>query len=459
MLKLHKEHYLPLLQIGIPIMIGQVAIVIISFVDNIMVGRHALDELAAAGFVNNLLNLIVVMGLGFSYGLTPIVAEAAKQKDLPRAGAALRNSMHLNMLFALVFGIIALLLPYIPFIFNIEERLRPIALSYYYIQVGGFVATMIFNGFKQFFDGLSRTLLPMMMTIIGVLSNIFLNWCLIYGNWGFPEWGLDGAGYATLISRILMVLLLGGFFLWDKKLKEERLGFGLQRWSSTLVRELLHLGTPVSIQLGLETFSFTIAVIYAAKLGGMALAAHQVVIVITVIGFLMYYGLGSAAAIRVSHYRATQDYHEVRNVGQASHQIGFAMAVVAMLIIFGIRNRASLWFNDDAALIPFVALSLYPVVLYQMGDMLQIVYANALRGLGRVRMLVPISILCHVIVGPGLAYLFAFFLVPKDPQIQLLAIWSAFPISLTLMGVLLYRDFHKEIRRRLSPLNTTPKNQ
>jgi MATE efflux family protein len=114
----------------------------------------------------------------------------------------------------------------------------------------------------------------------------------------------------------------------------------------------------------------------------------------------------------------------------------------------------SLLFNPDERLAPLVAITLIPVVIYQLGDMLQIVYANALRGLEHVRKLVPISILCHLLVAPILGYLFAFVFMANYPEWQLLAVWSAFPISLTLIGILLYRDFYKNCNKE----NLQPKS-
>lgn len=450
MIQLQRKHYKPLLSIGIPIMIGQVAIVLVSFVDNIMVGNHSLNELAAAAFVNNFLNLILVLGMGFSYGLTPLVAESHKLNRPERAGLYLKGSMLLNIGLAILLGAVALGLSNFLEYFNLEERLMPLALPYYYLQVISFVVSMIFNGLKQFYDGMSRTHLPMYITIAGVGINIILNWGLIYGQMGLPEWGLYGAGIATLISRIVMVLLLGLCFFADKSLKQERKGFFTRRTDRSILKPLALLGTPVAIQLGLETASFAIAVIFVARIGSFALAAHQVVNTVTVIGFLMYYGLGSATAIRVSHYRAIEDYQEAKNTARAAHQIGIVMAIIATIVIFAIRYKVSLLFNPDERLIPLVALTLLPVVVYQLGDMLQIVYANALRGLEHVRMLVPISILCHLIAAPILGYLFAFVFMANHPEWQLLAVWSAFPVSLTLIGVLLYQDFYKNCRTKQS---------
>ncbi len=140
--------------------------------------------------------------MGFSYGLTPLVAESHKLNRSERAGLYLKGSMLLNTLLALALGGIALgLSPFLEF-FNLESRLMPLAQPYYYLQVISFVVSMLFNGLKQFYDGMSRTRLPMYITIAGVGINILLNWGLIYGRMGLPEWGLYGAGIATWHSPI-----------------------------------------------------------------------------------------------------------------------------------------------------------------------------------------------------------------------------------------------------------------
>lgn len=112
----------------------------------------------------------------------------------------------------------------------------PLAQPYYYLQVISFVVSMLFNGLKQFYDGMSRTRLPMYITISGVGINILLNWGLIYGRMGLPEWGLYGAGIATLISRVAMVLLLGLSFFSDRSLGKERNGFFAGRLDRSILK-------------------------------------------------------------------------------------------------------------------------------------------------------------------------------------------------------------------------------
>ncbi|WP_051522299.1 MATE family efflux transporter [Porphyromonas gingivicanis] len=148
--KRYTQHYSSLFRIALPIIIGQVATIFIGFVDNMMVGQHAIEELSAASFVNNFLNLILIFGLGFSYGLTPLVAEADKLGQRDRIGLLLKISLWLNMGVGLFLSIIVLGLSPFLGLFNLEEELRPIALPYYYLQTISFLISMAFNASNSF---------------------------------------------------------------------------------------------------------------------------------------------------------------------------------------------------------------------------------------------------------------------------------------------------------------------
>ncbi|MBB6276548.1 MATE family efflux transporter [Porphyromonas circumdentaria] len=440
------QHSKSLLHIAFPIIVGQVAIIFIGFVDNMMVGQHAIKELSAASFVNNFLNLILIFGLGFSYGLTPLVAEADKLNQRERIGGLLKMSMWLNIIVGLLLSLIVLGLSPFLSLFNLEEELIPIALPYYYLQTASFLILMAFNGFKQFYDGMSRMHWPMYITIVGIILNVLLNYLLIYGKWGFPEWGLLGAGVATLLSRFAMLFIIFITFFCESRWKDIRRAFVTTLWNRLIAKSLIRLGTPVALQLGLEATSFSLIIIFVARLGAMSLAAHQVVMVVTLLGYLIYYGLGAAVAIRVSHFKAIQDYQSVREVVRTSCFIGFLMALGTAVLMFALRNHVSFLFTPEAEVSRLVSIALLPVIIYQFADVLQVIFSNALRGLEQVKRLAPIAFLAHIVVAPALSYLFTFYCAADYPSYQLCAIWSSFPISLTLMSFLLYGYYNKVVR-------------
>ncbi len=439
-----QEHFRPLLRLGLPVIIGQVGLILVGFADNVMVSHHSLSELAAASFVNNFLNLVIIFGMGFSYGLTPLVATNKEWGRSDQVAHYLGHSFLLNLLISLLIGGGLFLLEGSLGAFNLSEELRPIALPYYRIQILGFMVVMLFNTFKQYTEGMGDTQIPMYITLAGNVLNIGLNYLLIYGKGGFPEWGLYGAGLSTLVSRVVMLIaIVAATALLPRYRKILERVKGLHwSWREGLM-PLLRLGTPVALQMGMEAASFSVAVILVARISTSALAAHQIIATISTLGFMVYYGIGAATAIRSSTLLAQGERRETRYVASAGVYLCLFVAAVMMPLLVLCREPVVRLFNADLSVAEATYLALIPLCLYQIGDALQIVYANALRGISRVAVLAPAAALCHLIVAPTMAWLFGFGVGLEGNGPQLMGVWFAFPVSLTLLGLILRYSFRR----------------
>lgn len=439
-----QEHFRPLLRLGLPVIIGQVGLILVGFADNVMVSHHSLSELAAASFVNNFLNLVIIFGMGFSYGLTPLVATNKEWGRSDQVAHYLGHSFLLNLLISLLIGGGLFLLEGSLGAFNLSEELRPIALPYYRIQILGFMVVMLFNTFKQYTEGMGDTQIPMYITLAGNVLNIGLNYLLIYGKGGFPEWGLYGAGLSTLVSRVVMLIAIVAVTALLPRYRKilERVKGLHWSWREGLV-PLLRLGTPVALQMGMEAASFSVAVILVARISTSALAAHQIIATISTLGFMVYYGIGAATAIRSSTLLAQGKRRETRYVASAGVYLCLFVAAVMMPLLVLCREPVVHLFNADLSVAEATYLALIPLCLYQIGDALQIVYANALRGISRVVMLAPAAALCHLIVAPTMAWLFGFGVGLEGDGPQLMGVWFAFPVSLTLLGLILRYSFRR----------------
>lgn len=439
-----QEHFRPLLRLGLPVIIGQVGLILVGFADNVMVSHHSLSELAAASFVNNFLNLVIIFGMGFSYGLTPLVATNKEWGRSDQVAHYLGHSFLLNLLISLLIGGGLFLLEGSLGAFNLSEELRPIALPYYRIQILGFMVVMLFNTFKQYTEGMGDTQIPMYITLAGNVLNIGLNYLLIYGKGGFPEWGLYGAGLSTLVSRVVMLIAIVAVTALLPRYRKilERVKGLHWSWREGLV-PLLRLGTPVALQMGMEAASFSVAVILVARISTSALAAHQIIATISTLGFMVYYGIGAATAIRSSTLLAQGERRETRYVASAGVYLCLFVAAVMMPLLVLCREPVVRLFNADLSVAEATYLALIPLCLYQIGDALQIVYANALRGISRVAMLAPAAALCHLIVAPTMAWLFGFGVGLEGNGPQLMGVWFAFPVSLTLLGLILRYSFRR----------------
>ena len=434
----YNNHYRTLLSIGIPIMIGQLGMIILSFADTMMVGHHSTSELGAASFVNNIMNLVIITGTGFSYGLTPIVGGLFGRKQLPEAGQALRCSLLANTLAAVIM-MAALTILY----FNLANIGQPDELllymrPYYLVLLASLPFVMLFNAFKQFTDSITETRTSMWILLSGNLLNIIGNYILIYGKMGVPEMGVVGAGVSTLISRIVMVGIFLAVFLCKRSMKQYREGFFSLGWSRQLVRRLTTLGTPIALEMGMETASFSLSIIMVGWLGTIALASHQVMSTISQFTFLVYFGLGAAVAVRTSYFHGQGDTTNTRHVVTAGLRLMVMLEILLGGIIFLLRKDIGSWFTDSAEVSASVLTLMLPFFIYQFGDGLQINYANALRGIADVKPLMVIAFIAFFVISLPVGYLCGFVM-----GYGLVGVWMAFPFGLTSAGIMMWWRFRK----------------
>lgn len=446
-LNTRQKPYRELLKVGLPIILGQVGVILVSFVDNMMVGHYDTNHFASASFVNNIFALVYVLGIGFAYGLTPLVTTAWTKHKPYKAGGLLRLSLYLNLALALASTLVMGVLYFYLDRFDLAPELLPIVRPYYILQMISFVFFMLFGAFKQFFDGTGHTSVGMWAILGSNVLNIGLNWLLIYGHWGFPEWGLLGAGIATLASRIFVLAIFASFFA-SARFAVSRRGFCAGIWCRRNVSRLLRLGIPIGLYAGVETASFTIALLFVTRLGTLPLAVHQILCVVTTIGFFMYYGLGAATTILVSRYRTEGDLAGARIASQVGLELCIATALVAMALMLATRSFVGRIFSEDETIVAMTSIALIPVILYQLGDAMQVLYANALRGMEDVTHMAIYACLVHLFLEPGLAYSLGFHIGLTDPTKQLTAIWFAFPVGLLTLGILFRRRFVRITRER-----------
>lgn len=434
----YKEHYNALLRLGIPIVIGQLGMIILGFADTMMVGQHSTIELAAASFVNNVFTLAIIFSTGFSYGLTPIVGSLFGKGDSTGAGQALKNSLAANILVALLITFIMFVIYLNVHNFGQPKELLPLIRPYFLILLASLIFVLIFNSFKQFADGITDTKASMWILLIGNTLHIILNYLLIYGKLGLPEMGLMGAGLSTLISRILMALAFAGIFLYSKRYAIYLKGFKLKGFSHSIFKRLNELGWPIALQMGMETASFTFSTVMVGWLGSIALASHQVMLTISSLCFMIYYGMGAAIAVRVSNFRGQNDIVNVRRSAYAGFHIIVMMAVISAGSIFLLRNYLGGMFTDSQEVSQTVVALIFPFLLYQFGDGTQITFANALRGIADVKPMMYIAFISYFLISIPAGYFFGFTM-----NWGIVGIWMSFPFGLSSAGIMFYLRFRK----------------
>ena len=428
----YKQHIKSLVLLGLPIIIGQLGNIVTGLADTVMVGQHSTDELAAASFVNNVINAFIILGTGFSFNYTPIIGEHIAINKRIAIGGWLKNSLMANTtttaLILLVLFLIYINVGYL----GQPEELMPLIRPYYLVLMSSVLFVMLSNTFRQFVEGIMDASISMWVLTLVNAINIAGNYVLIYGKCGFPELGLLGAGISTLLSRIIMLLLFVAVFVRQEKYKPFRKGFLVTPFRKAYWKRLNLIGWPIAFQQGIEAATFCITTIMIGWLGGMALAAHQVAIAVSTVSFTIYLGLGSAVAIRTSMFKGLQDWRNVRRVTLAGVGLAVLLSVTLSLLLYLCCDTIGSYFTDDEAVLQIVAILLPILIAYQFGDSIQIVLANALRGLSDVTSIMVISFVAYFIIAIPAGYAIAFFL---DKGVA--GIWLSYPIGFTCSVILL----------------------
>ena len=437
----YSSYYRQLILLGLPIVIGQLGSIVLAFADTLMIGHHSTIELAAAAFVNNMFNLVIIFALGFSYAVTPTVGTLYGRCENEKIGEVVKNAVLANLLLAASLVVVMTVFYACIGLMGQPIELLPYIRPYFLVLLASLPFVCLFNVFKQFADGITDTALSMWIIIGGNLLNILGNWILIYGKFGAPEMGIVGAGLSTLISRIMMAVAMIVVFASAKKYQVYACGYREGKVNRVDFVHLCKLGAPVALQMGMETAAFSLTSIIVGWIGTSALAAHQVMLTISQLGFMIYYGLGAATAVRISNAVGQRDWEKARGNAYAAMQIVVGIGAVVSLVIFAFRNDLGGLFTDSKDVARLVAVTVIPFVIYQFGDALQIVFGNSLRGLSYVRPLVFYAFIAYFIVSLPLSYLFGIVM-----NMGLMGVWFSFPFGLTTAGLLYLMAFRKRLR-------------
>ena len=429
------HHYKTLIKLGTPIVIGQIGNLVLNFADTLMIGHHSTTELAAASFVNGIFVLFVLFSIGFNFALTPVAGPFVGRNEKEEAGVVMRSCLWANVILAISLTALAVAFYFSLPLFGQPDELLPLMRPYLIVNIISLPFAVLGCQMKQFFDTIGSTKISMYVLVFSNILNIIGNYCLIYGNAGMPELGLLGAGISTATSRFVILMLFCLIFFMNKRysvylngaLKAEP-----TKTKRTFVK-INQLGWTSAIQSTIECGAFSLVAIFVGWLGTKPLAAHQIMLTVSMFFYNIYLGIATAISIRVSHFAGMKDWRAIVDVTKSGFFIIIAIAAFMAVPVYTFRYDIGSLFSDDPLVGQLVALTVIPLILYQISDALQCSIANALRGLGEMRLLMWAAFFAYFVVSLPLSWLlgiqFGFGLV---------GIWSAFPVCLTVAGVLYF---------------------
>lgn len=442
MLRKFLPAYRELIRLGLPILVSQLGMIVVGFADNIMVGHYSTEALASASFVNNLFNVAIFCCIGFTYGLTPLAGALFGRGEKLTIGALTRTALLLNLLYTALISAVMVII-----YLNVERmgqptELIPLIKPYFVLAIIGMLPICIFNVLAQWSYSINNTAMPMWIILGANLLNIVGNYALIFGHLGMPELGLYGAGVSTFIARTVGPVMLMLLLLLLKRFRPYRQGFLHKPRRRGDARLLWRTSLPVSLQMTFESGSFTAAAVMVGWLGAVPLAAFQICVIVGMLGFCVYYSLGSAVAIKVSNAAGTGSHREMRHMAWAGYHIMLALMAAAS-VVFAVWGRPLMgWFSNDEAVVAMAAATIFPLILYQLGDATQITFANALRGTSHVMPMLWIAFVSYVVLGVPATYLLGF-----TAGMGLNGIMYSFSVSLFTAGALFLYFFLRSTKK------------
>jgi MATE family multidrug resistance protein len=418
------------LLLAIPVILAQIGQVTVNLADNIMVGHVGTVELAASSFAINVFHVGMLFGMGITFGLTPLVGQAFSKRNSV-IGQWLKNGLavhfSISVLLCLVMAAVVFFMPQM----GQTAEVVQLAIPYYLIQVSSLIPLLLFFSVKQFFEGVGNTKMAMIITIVANLVNVGLNYILIYGKLGFPALGLNGAGYATLISRIIMPIIFVAMIMKKANFRHYLKTARHAKLEITKIQQIIFIGLPIGLQLVIEVLAFSMGAIMLGWISKESIAGHQVAIGIASMTYLISFGMASATTIRVSHSFGERNEKELRHSIFASlHLVMTFMSLMGILFVV-FRNQLPLIFTSDPAVIKVASGLLVVGAFFQIFDGMQVVLLGALRGIADVKIPMYLAFFSYIMVSLPISYLLAFIFNFGSP-----GVWIGFVFGLATAAVL-----------------------
>jgi len=431
-----RPHLRPTLLLAYPVVLSQLGHVLVNVCDSVMVGQTGKLPLAAVSLGVSVSTVALVLGLGLSMSITPLVAAADGKRDIAALGRLLVNGVWLCAVAGVVLALGGFLLA--PVLGHLHQPPAVVAMAAPWVRVlfMSFVPLMIFQGFKQFAEGLGLTRQAMYLSILANLVNAFLCYVLIFGHLGVAPMGLMGSAWATLAARILMAFLMGAYVLRAARLQPHRdaARHSLLPDGPTL-RRLLGLGAPIGVQMMFEMGAFSFSAIMIGWLGATDLAAHQIAINVASVTYMAASGIAAASTVRVGNRHGIGDAEGARQAGFAAYLLTFLFMSTMAVLLISARHYLPYLYNHDPEVVRRAAALLLIAALFQVSDGLQVVGLGALRGLEDVKVPSVVALLAYWSLALPIGYTLGFVLHWGAP-----GVWVGLLTGLTTVaGVLLWR--------------------
>ncbi|MET4080495.1 MATE family multidrug resistance protein [Pedobacter sp. UYP30] len=439
----YKPYYKENLHLALPIVGSQLGHTLVQIADSVIVGHFTdTEQLAAVSLVNSIFILILVIGLGISYGLTPLIAQESGRLRRKDCGKLLANSLLINLVIGLLLyfsvrlGVFAIL-------DHLDQTASVVLYAKPYLNLLSLsiIPLLIFQTFRQFAEGLGFTKQAMFISVWGNVINIILGVILVRGMFGIKPMGVSGVGVSSLVDRILMASTMCIYVLHSNHFKRYLLGFKFRFVNKLRLLKIIKIGAPVALQYTFEISAFSGAALLIGTIGDVEQAAHQIAISLAAMTYMIASGVASAATIKTGNNFGKRSFLDLRRSAIGSYHIILVFMCFTALAFVIFNRQLPYIISSDVEVVDIAAHLLIIAGFFQLFDGTQVIGLGVLRGLGDVNIPTLITFFAYWVVGIPIGYLLGFHF-----HLGVNGIWYGLTFGLLTASILLFFRFQNKTK-------------
>ena len=430
-----------MLRLAVPVVVAELGWIAMGIVDIAMVGRLGPEAIGAVGVGSVLFFAVVVFGIGVLLGLDTLVAQAYGAGHLDECHRWLFHGVSLSLMLAVPLTLVTAVMVATLDRWGLHPEVQRLAAPYFSKIIWSILPLLLYTALRRYLQALGAVTPVMTALVSANLINVLANWLLVFGNLGAPRLGVDGAAWATCVSRVYLALFLCLAVLVHNHRHRTGLWDVPRRIELHRLRRLGALGLPAAVQVTLEVGVFAAVTALAGRLAPATLAAHQIVLNVASVTFMVPLGVGSAGAVRVGQAVGRLDAHGARHAGWAALTLGGGFMSCAAVVFVLAPQTILGWFTTDTSVIRVGVSLLLVAALFQLFDGLQGVATGVLRGFGDTRTPMLWNLAGHWFVGLPIGYVLCFVW-----DWGVVGLWAGLSIGLILVGVVLVAAWWRRAR-------------
>ncbi|KCV81599.1 MATE efflux family protein [Actibacterium atlanticum] len=409
----YAQHFRAILILGLPLVGSQLAQFGITLTDAVMLGWYDVEALAAEVVGGGIFFVLFVVGSGFAMAVTPMVARARAAGEGRQPRRITRMALWLSTLFGLACLPVFVFSGPLMRALGQEDTIAELARQYLSVRGWGIVAALWVMVLESYLAALERTRVILWVTLVAVVLNALGNYALIFGNWGAPELGIAGAGWASLGVSGAMVLVLVVYVI--RAVPDDSLFTRLWRPDWEAFRAVFQLGWPIGITHLAEVGLFAFSSVMMGWIGTIELAAHGIALQIASLVFMVHLGLASAGTVRAGQAVGRQDQFNLRRGAMVLVYMSGAVGVVTILVFLLLpETLLGLFLSpqdpDRGAVIAIGIGLLAAAALFQFVDAAQVLAMGLLRGVQDTQVPMVLAAVSYWLIGMPVAYVLGFTL-------------------------------------------------